>query len=261
MQMRASSQTMLRKRPTGKSEATGEMTALDHLRELRKRLLVCLGALLLFLLAGMRYVPDCMQLLLELGAQYQYQFVYISPEELLLEYLTIDLVAAMFLTLPVLLYEIWRFLRPGLKQRERRLVLAAIGFGAVFALLGILFAYRILIPFSLRFLISLGENSGIRPFISVKNYISFILTLLLLFALLFELPVVAILLTRFGILKTAAMKRFRKVVIPLVFLIAAVITPPDVISQVMVAIPLLLLYEFSILLCTWLERFRGHSAR
>ena len=109
MQMRASSQTMLRKRPTGKSEATGEMTALDHLRELRKRLLVCLGALLLFLLAGMRYVPDCMQLLLGLGAQYRYQFVYVSPEELLLDYFTIDLVMAIILTLPELLYEIWRF--------------------------------------------------------------------------------------------------------------------------------------------------------
>ena len=236
------------------------MTALDHLRELRKRLLVCLGVLLAFLLVGMGYAPVLTRLLLGLGEQYQYQFVYISPEELLLEYLTVDLTAAIFLTLPVLLYEIWRFLRPGLKEGERRPVLAAILLGTVFGALGMLFAYRILIPFTLRFLISLSENSGIHPLISVRNYISFVLTMLLVFAFLFELPVMAMLLTRFGILKTAAMKRFRKAFIPVVFLVAAVITPPDVISQVIVAIPLLLLYELSILLCTWLEKIHGPSA-
>lgn len=251
---------MRQKRKTTTPESRrGEMSVAGHLRELRNRLLICLGVLVIWMLIGMRYAPELVRLLLRMGERYQYQFVYISPEELLLVYFTVDFVAAFCLTLPALLYELWAFSRPGLKQGERMLMLAAMLSGTLFAVLGIVFAYRILAPFMLRFLISLRENSGVFASISVKNYISFLLTLFIIFAVIFELPVAAALLTQFHILNTETMKRVRKAVIPVIFLVAAVITPPDVVSQILVAVPLLFLYEFSILLCTLLEKIRQHK--
>ena len=235
------------------------MTLSGHLRELRTRLLVCLGVLIICMAAGIHFAPRFLGVFLRLGEPYHYQFVYISPEELLMEYLTVDFAGALCLACPVILYEIWAFLRPGLNRKERILIFSVLFFGLLFAFLGILFAYRILIPFMLRFFMSVGEGGMVRASISVRNYVSFLMTMFLVFAAVFELPVVAVLLTQFRVLNAGAMKRIRKAVVPAIFLVAAVITPPDVVSQIMVAIPLLLLYELSIWLCTGLEKIQHRS--
>lgn len=232
------------------------MALSEHLRELRDRILVCLGVFLTAMVLGAGYAPGIVRILLDAGGRYGYQFVYISPQELLLEYLAVDLVCALCLGLPVLLYEIWAFLRPGLRKGERRAVVLAMAAGTAFACLGILFAWRILAPFMLRFLISLSEGSGARAAVSVQNYVSFLLTIFLVFAAVFELPVAAVLLTQTGIVRVAWLKKGRKVAIVGIFLVAAIITPPDVVSQIMVAVPLLVLYELSILLCSLAARLR-----
>lgn len=253
---------------TGEAEATpekpkleqsrsgAEMTVSGHLRELRNRILVCLAVLVLAMGIGLHFVADIVQALLAMGRPYNYQFVYIAPQELLLQYFSVDLLLALCVTLPVLLYEIWAFLRPGLRRNERILFLLGMFLGLLSAVAGVLFAYQILLPFMLRFLISLSEGSGVRPSVSVQNYISFLLTFFLIFAAIFELPAAALLFTRFGIIKVSWLKRARKFAIVLIFLIAAVITPPDIISQIMVAVPLIALYEFSIFLSSAANRFR-----
>ena len=227
----------------------GEMSVTGHLRELRNRLLVCIGVLAVCMLAGIYFAQDMVRFLLALGDRYGYQFVYIAPQELLMEYFAVAFLGAVCVTLPVVCYEVWAFLRPGLRRNERLFFLAALASGLFCAVLGILFAFHILVPFMLHFLISLSDGSGVRAAVSVQNYVSFLLTLFIIFAAVFELPVVTVLLTRFH----------RKPVIVLIFFIAAVITPPDVVSQVMVAVPLLLLYELSILLCTAIGKLCGDT--
>lgn len=247
----------MRKKTARTGDDAGEMSLSGHLRELRNRLLVWLGALAAAMVAGLCYAPRLLGFLLRLGEKYRYRFVYLSPEELLLEYMAVALAAALCLTFPLLLYELWAFLRPGLKPGERTLALAAICSGTAFAILGVLFAGKLLVPFMLRFLISLCEGGTVQPSISVRNYVSFLLTVFLVFACVFELPVAAVLLTQFHLLTVETLKRFRKAALPLVFLLAAVITPPDVVSQLLVAVPLLLLYEISIVFSTWAEKIRG----
>ena len=236
----------------------GEMSVAAHLRELRRRVLTYLAALAICLAVGLRFAPPLVRLLLRLGAGYGYRFVYLTPEELLLEYLAVDLSLSLCVTLPVLLCEVWLFLRPGLKRGERLAVLTAMTAGTLCAALGAAFACRVMLPFVLRFLAALNAGIGAASAVSVRNYLSFLLTQLAVFAAVFELPVILALLTWFGVVRTAFLRRARKPGIVLIFLLAAVITPPDPLSQIMVAVPLLLLFELSILLCALLERRARH---
>ena len=240
--------------------ANGEMPLSGHLRELRNRLLVCLGVLLAAAVLGLHYAEELVGVLLALGERYNYHFVYISPQELLIEYFTVSLVFAFCVTLPVILYQIWAFVSPGLTNKERLLFILAMVFGLIFAVIGIIFAYKILLPFMLYFLIALSDGSGVQASVSVQNYISFLMTIFIIFAIIFELPVASVILTQTGILKVEWMKKFRSVVIVVIFFVAAVITPPDVFSQIMVALPMLALYEFSILICSLLAKRKPVAA-
>lgn len=239
-----------------KRHDAGEMGLTDHLGELRRRIVVCLIALILAMAAGLPLVRQIVRALLELGERCHYAFVYLAPQELVLQYFSVDLLFAVCAALPVALYELWAFLRPGLTKTEKLLYLLSMGMGLLFAGLGILFAYKILIPFMLYFLITMSEGSGVSPAVSVQNYLSFLLTIFLVFAAIFELPVAAVLLTQFQIVKIAWLKKIRKAAIVAVFLVAAVITPPDVVSQIMVALPLLGLYELSVVLCIVAAKIR-----
>ena len=236
--------------------ASGEMSVTGHLRELRNRLFICLAALFVCMGAGLAFADRVVRALLSLGETYGYRFVYLSPQELLLQYVSVAFVGAACVTLPLILYEIWAFLRPGLKRNERVFYILSMLSGLVCAALGILFAAKALIPFMLRFLMALSRESGAQSSVSVQNYVSFLLTIFVIFAVIFELPVVTVLLTQLGLLKIEWLKRARKVMIVTIFFIAAVITPPDIVSQIMVAVPLLGLYELSILVCTLAARLR-----
>ena len=235
---------------------SGEMGVTEHLRELRNRLIVCLAALLLCMGAGLAFADRAVRALLATGEAYGYRFVYLSPQEMLLQYVSVAFVCAVCVTLPVALYEVWAFLRPGLKRNERVFYILTMLSGLAFAALGILFAAKALIPFMLRFLMTLNRESGAAASVSVQNYVSFLLTIFVIFAVIFELPVAAVLLTQFGLVKIEWLKRARRVMIVVTFFVAAVITPPDIVSQVMVALPLLGLYEFSILVSALAARLR-----
>ena len=236
--------------------ASGEMALTDHLRELRNRLFLCLGALLVCMGTGLFFADRVVKVLLDAGKSYGYAFVYLSPQEMLLQYVSVAFVCAVCVTLPLIFYEVWAFLRPGLKRNERVFYILTMLSGLACAVLGILFAAKALVPFMLRFLIALSKDSGAQSSVSVQNYISFLLTIFVIFAVIFELPVVTVLLTQLGILKIEWLKGARKVMIVAIFFVAAVITPPDIVSQIMVAVPLLALYELSILVCTLAARLR-----
>jgi sec-independent protein translocase protein TatC len=240
--------------------AEKEMTLSGHLRELRNRVFVCLVLLLVAIVVILNYASDLVQLLLNIGTQYGYSYIYISPQELLIQYFSLSLILGVCVTLPMIFYQIWAFIRPGLKKNENVFFLLAMVFGLICFCIGVYFAYRIMLPFMLHFLISLSTDSGVTASISVQNYITFLMTIFLIFGIVFELPVVSVLLTQMGLLKPEWMKKGTRVVIVVIFVVAALITPPDIVSQVMVAIPMIGLYELSILLCTICQKLRGTKA-
>ena len=226
-----------------------DMTVAGHLRELRTRLIACVLCLLVSSVAGLNFAPRIVGLLTDLGKKYGYTYVFIAPQELLLQYFSIALLAGVCLTLPMILYHIWAFVKPGLRENENALFSSAIFFGLICFIGGILFAYKIMLPFMLHFLIGVSAGSEIAASVSVQNYISFLLTVLIVFGILFELQVLCVLLTQMGLLKVEWMKKGRKAVIILIFVVAAFITPPDIVSQIMVAVPMVGLYELSIGIC------------
>jgi len=234
----------------------GEMSLSGHLRELRNRLLVCVILLVVTVLAGLHFAPDIVTYLLDIGRKYRYQFVYIAPQEMLMEYVSVSVLFGIVVTLPVLIYETWAFIRPGLKKGENLTFLLAMLFGLLCFGIGVAFALRIMLPFMLSFLITLSIGSGVSASISVQSYMSFLMTVFVVFGATFELPVVSVLLNQIGVLKVRWMRKGRRVVIVVIFFVAALITPPDVVSQVMIAIPMMALYELSILLCTVFQKIR-----
>ncbi len=232
----------------------GEMSLSGHLRELRNRVLICLVLLFAAMIVALGFSPKLVEMLLTLGRTNGYRFIYISPQELLIEYFSLSVIAGICMTLPMIFYQIWAFVKPGLKQGENGFFLFAMLFGLFSFCVGILFAWKVMLPFMLNFLSTLNGSSEVTAAISVQNYISFLLTIFVVFGAIFELPMVSVLLTRMGLLRSAWMKKARKPAIVVIFFLAAVVTPPDVVSQTMVAIPVILLYQLSILLCSFIER-------
>jgi len=234
----------------------GSMPLTGHLKELRNRIIICVLCLLVFFMIGLHFAPVLINLLTDIGKQYGYDFVYIAPQELLLQYFSIALLAGICLETPILLYHIWAFIQPGLKKNENRMFMGALIFGLIFFVVGVLFAYKIMLPFMLRFLIRLSKGSDVRASVSVANYITFLMTIFLIMGVVFELPIISVTLTQLGLVKISWMKKARKVVIVVIFIIAAIVTPPDIVSQIMVALPMIVLYEFSILICSFLGKIR-----
>ncbi|MBE7005337.1 MAG: twin-arginine translocase subunit TatC [Ruminococcaceae bacterium] len=238
----------------------GSMTLSGHLRELRGRVLVCVLLLLGAFAGCLTVAPRLVTLLTDKGEQYAYRYVYIAPQELLLVYMNVALIGALVVCSPVLVYEAYAFCRPGLGRKTRVYTVGALIAGAAFFLAGVAFAYYISLPFMLRFLIQFTHEVNVAASISIGEYVSFLLTVFVIFGVVFELPVVSVMLTGLGVIKAEWLVKGRRVMIVLIFVLAAIITPPDVVSQVMVAFPMLGLYELSIVLCRIVGRAKKKKA-
>ena len=249
----------MKKSKTRKASPSGKMSLSGHLKELRNRIIAVLLVLLVGFCICLYFSPRLMTLMTDMGKEYDYVFVYIAPAETLLVEFSIALIGGLVIAFPVLAYNIFAFCSPGLKRKERTFVRASLLGGTVFFVLGVLFAYYISLPFMLRFLIQLTGSVDVSASISIQQYISFLLTVFLIFGIVFEMPVITVLLTTLGILKAEWLAKARKIAIVLIFLLAAFITPPDVVSQFMVAGPMVLLYELSILLCRLFARRKNTS--
>lgn len=238
------------------SKSEKNMSVTGHLRELRNRLVICLVCLVVSFLVGLHFAPDLVEFMTDIGKGYGYTYVYISPQELLMQYFSVAMLAGVCVTLPVILYHIWAFVQPGLRKNENALFLSALFFGLICFVIGILFAYKIMLPFMLHFLIDISAGSDITASISVQNYMGFLLTIFMIFGIVFELPVVSVLLTQMGLLKIEWMRKGTRVIIVVIFFVSAVITPPDIVSQIMVAIPMIGLYELSIVISAVLLKLK-----
>lgn len=226
----------------------GRMSLSGHLRELRNRAVICVLALAVGFGICLSIAPRIVTMLTDMGTAYSYTYVYIAPQELLMEYLSIALTGGLVVAFPFVGYHVYAFCSPGLKRREKSFVLGTLFFGTVCFCAGVLFAYFLSVPFMLRFLIQFSAEVSVSASISIQQYVSFLLTVFVVFGTIFELPVVSVLLTVLGIIKAEWMVKGRKAMIVVIFALAAIITPPDVVSQIMVAVPMIGLYELSILL-------------
>ena len=227
------------------------VSVMAHLDELRKRLtiiaIVNIGAaILLFNKASL--ILDYF-----LAINPGMQLVYITPSELLGVYIQLSFIMALIRCSPITVYQIWAFVEKGLYDNEKKYIVISLIFGVVCFLAGVAFCYFMVLPTTLGFFVRIAI-SEVESMISVKSYISFINVMLLAFGAVFEMPVLVFLLTKLGILKPEFLKKNKGIIIVLIFISAAIITPPDVISQIMLGIPMVLLLELSIAICTMVEK-------
>lgn len=174
------------------------------------------------------------------------QLVYLALSESLVMKMKVSLIAGIILASPVIFFQIWSFLRPALYPREGRLFLGLTLVTVFLFVLGSVFAYFIVFQMAISFFL-VNSEAVAAPFISIERYVNFLASFVLPFGLMFELPIVMSLLTRSGLIPVSAFAKSRKYVIFGIFVLAAILTPPDVISQVMLAIPLIVLFEVGIL--------------
>ena len=251
---------MKKSKPNKEASSTdGSMSLSGHLKELRNRIIVVVVLLFVAFTVCLSFAPDLITFLTDMGEKYNYVFVYIAPQELLLVYLNTALIGALVICFPLLAYEVYAFCSPGLTKKERTFFIASLLAGTVFFLIGVAFARFISLPFVLRFLIQFTGQVDVSASISIQQYIGFLLTIFVVFGLVFELPVVSVLLTGLGLIHADLLRKGRKIMIVVIFIMAAIITPPDVVSQVMVALPMILLYELSIGLSSLVGKRRKAS--
>ncbi len=165
--------------------------------------------------------------------------------ETLIIKLQMALVMGIFLTLPLIFYFVWSFVSPGLYKKEKNWILPLVFASTICFLIGVLLAYFVMIPTMLG-LVKTFIPKGIDDFMTIGNFISILLKFMIMFGLLFQLPLVSYVLAKIGIIKYTLMSRYRKHAIVVIFIIGAFLTPPEAVTQVMMAIPLIILYEISI---------------
>jgi len=171
--------------------------------------------------------------------------IYTNLPEAFFTFLKAAFISGIMVASPYLLYQFWMFVAPGLYDKERRMVLPVLFLSTLFFLGGALFGYFVVFPLGFEFFLSFASEN-IRPMPSMKEYLGFASKLLLAFGVAFELPLVLTFLARLGIVSVDMLRRYRKYAILLFFVGAAILTPPDVVSQVLMAVPMMLLYELSI---------------
>ncbi|MDR3175069.1 MAG: twin-arginine translocase subunit TatC [Desulfovibrio sp.] len=245
----------------GEGSEGGVMTLGDHLRDLRS----CLFKSFLWLIAGFCICYPFHEELFALlfapliavmpeGAK----LVYLSPPEAFFTYMKIAVVAGLFLTSPMVFYHLWAFIAPGLYREEKMRILPAAFFSAFFFVSGGLFCYFVVFEVAFKFFMSYNKGN-VQAMPAMDETLSFVLQFLLAFGVVFELPLFAFLLARIGLISADALRRFRRYAILIMVIVAAILTPPDVVSQLLMAGPLILLYEMSILIAAFFGKKRADT--
>ena len=228
-----------------------EMPFWDHLEELRWRLIKSIIAILIGAGFSYAYSDIIMYWLINptesLSIDLNLQVLKITS--MFTVKLSVALFGGMILGLPVILYQFWRFISPAFEDKYGVAVIFTVLFSSAFFLLGMSFAYFVIIPFSLFFFTSLtAETIDVAYNFTLEGYLMYILWLIFGCGLLFQLPVISIFFTKIGILTPAFLREYRKFAIVVFLILGAVLTPPDPVSQILIVVPLIILYEFSILI-------------
>ncbi len=232
-----------------------ELPITEHIEELRERLIKSALAVLIGFLIAWPFKKKLL-LLLErpLPKNLQGKLIFLSPPEAFFTALKISFFAGILIALPFVLYQAWKFIEPGLYEHEKKFILPFLFFSVLFFFLGASFAYFVILPFGLKFLLGFMGDL-LTPQLTIGSYISFVIQMILAFGFVFLLPVIVWLLSKLGIINYTVLEKNRKYAVLIIFIVAALLTPPDAFSQIMMAIPLLGLYELSI----WVSKFAGRK--
>ncbi len=240
-----------------------EMTFLEHLEDLRKRLFYAILALIVGFVPGWIFARDIFKILARPVTQYLPQgakLAYTGLTAPFMLYMKVGFLASLFIMSPFVFLQIWYFIAPGLYQKEKKYVVPFVFMTTVFFLLGAAFGYFIVFPWACRFFIQLG--SDFQPVIKADDYFGFALRVLLGIACVFELPTIIYFLARMGLVTARWMIRNFKYAVLAAFVLAAVITPtPDAVTQSIVAVPMLILYGLGILIALIVGRGRDKARR
>ncbi|MFQ5901027.1 MAG: twin-arginine translocase subunit TatC [Thermodesulfobacteriota bacterium] len=232
-----------------------------HLEELRKRLIISfiaigIGSIFSYIFSKEIFKVLMLPLLGILSPKNS--IIFTGLTEAFVTYLKVSLVSGVFLASPVIIHQTWGFLAPGLYQYEKRFFIPIVLFSTLLFIGGALFGYFVIFPFGFKYFLSFATDV-IRPMPSLKEYFAFSVKLLFAFGIVFELPLFVFFLSRLGIVSHHTLSSYRRYAILLIFILAAVITPPDVVSQIMLGLPMILLYEIGIIIAKLFgkERKRG----
>jgi sec-independent protein translocase protein TatC len=240
------------------------MLPLEHLEELRRRIFWILGTLVVGTVIGFVLITrfDVLALLIK-PIQHLLnggKLKYLSPADPFMVTLRLAIAAGVVFALPVALYHLWAFISPILVASERKAILPAIYMAAFLFLAGAALAYFGVLPITLRFFTTF-EPGSLEQNLTIDKFLSYLMKLILGFGVAFETPVIMLALGVVGIVRSEMLVKGRRFAIVIIFVVAAALTPPDVFSQLLMAVPLLFLYEVSIWLVRWTERRRDASAR
>lgn len=238
---------------------TKKVDLITHLEELRKRILVSLLFVVSAAVAAFFFGDTLMALVKKPIHGVVDELIFITPPEAFTAYLKISLLSGFIASFPIILYQVWAFLSPALdKDVKKRFVLWLI-FSCILFFLGMAFSYYLAIPAALKFLIGFGENIAVAK-ISLGKYISFVGALIIAGGVIFELPAAIGLIADAGFVRVVTLKRKRHYAILAIFIFAAIITPTqDILNMLILAVPMMLLYEIGILLASFIES-RRHSS-
>ncbi|MFA5403529.1 MAG: twin-arginine translocase subunit TatC [Ignavibacteria bacterium] len=239
-----------------------EMSFLDHLEELRWRIIKSLIGIILGSAVIAFFIDWIVNNILFAPAKNTVPpltIINLKPYGQFLLYMEVIIIGGVILSIPNIIYQFWRFVEPALKPGERKYIVSIVLFTTICFLSGVVFSYYLLLPAALGFFAGFG-TAIIENNIAANEYLSFVISMILASGLVFELPMASFFLSKIGILKPAFMRKYRRHAVIGILLIAGVVTPgPDITSQVLLAVPLFVLYEISILICKYSQRKEKYS--
>ncbi|HTI16144.1 MAG TPA: twin-arginine translocase subunit TatC [Trinickia sp.] len=236
--------------PNDGSDEGAQETFISHLVELRDRIIRAGIAVIVVFVSLVYWAPDIFRLLarpLMQNLPRGGKMIVTDVTGSFFVPMKVTMVVALVIALPVVLYQIWAFVAPGLYQHEKRLVVPLVGSSYMLFLCGMAFAYFFVFPTIFRVMAHYNAPLGAEMTTDIDNYLSFVLTMFLAFGVTFEVPIVVVLLVRMGVLTVKKLREIRPYVVVGAFVVSAVVTPPDVVSQLILAVPLVLLYEAGII--------------
>jgi sec-independent protein translocase protein TatC len=221
------------------------MSLSGHLEELRRRLIFCTVAVLGAAVLGFAFVDKLRWILTRPAGNLE--LVFISPPEALMANFRLAFIAGLILAMPFVLYQFMAFVLPALYKHEKKVIIPVVFMMVLFFFLGAAFAYFIAFPLTIRFLMKFSSDA-VSPMFTISKYLTFATTFIFAFGLVFQMPLVFYALGRLRVVNARFLRTYRKHALLLVLVISALLTPPDVLSQLMMAVPLMLLYELGIML-------------
>lgn len=235
---------------------------IEHLTELRIRLINSAWAILIATFACFHFSEQIFNELRKPIAPYLPTggLIYTGPLDKFMAYVKLSLVAGVIISAPLWLLQVWKFVAPGLYKREKRYATAFIFFGTFLFLCGVAFSYFVVLPMAFHFLMTFGGETD-KPMIAIDHYLGFVSQITIMFGLSFELPLILVTLSLLELISKEFLSKSRRYAIMIMAVISAIVTPPDLLSMLMMLGPMILLYEIGVILVHLVERRRAKDAR